>query len=46
LWSKGYPLPPKGKESETIFDYYIDDTHGSIEWKLVVPDAWEAPAVL
>jgi dynein heavy chain len=46
LWSKGYPLPPKGKETETIFDFYLDDKKGGVDWKLVVPDEWEAPVVL
>lgn len=23
LWEKGCPIPSKGKESETLFDYYI-----------------------
>jgi len=46
LWSKGYPLPPKGKENETIFDFYINDNKGSVDWKLVVPEEWVPPEKL
>ena len=35
LWSKGYPLPQKSKENETLFDYYLDDKKSTVEWKLV-----------
>jgi len=46
LWSKGYPLPAKTKESDTIFEYYLVEAKGNIEWKLVVPEEWVPPEKL
>lgn len=38
MWSKGAPLPPKGKENETVFDFYIHISEkGSAEWRLCEP---------
>jgi len=46
LWSKGYPLPIKVKETDSIFDFYLVETKGSLEWKLVVPEEWVPPEKL
>ena len=46
LWSKGYPLPYKSKEGETLFDYFLEEKKGTLEWKLVSPDEWIAPEKL
>lgn len=32
LWSKGAPIPQKGKENETVFDYYVSQEF--CDWKL------------
>ena len=48
LWSKGAPLPPKSRENETIYDYFIhiDEKSGQIEWKLCSPEEWRPPEKL
>jgi dynein heavy chain len=47
FWSKGFPLPPKGRENETIYDYYIETHKGTTtEWKLNAPDEWKPPEKL
>lgn len=45
LWSKGAPLPPKSKENETVYDYYIhiDEKSGNLDWKLCAPEEWNPP---
>lgn len=42
LGKKGAPIPLKGKESETIFDYFV--SQDTLDWKLCTPEVWEPPA--
>lgn len=41
LLSKNAPMPPKSKENETIFDYYVSSE--SLDWKLCIPEIWVPP---
>jgi dynein heavy chain, axonemal len=45
LWSKGAPLPPKSKENDTVFDYYLhlDEKNGTVEWRYSQPEEWKPP---
>ena len=41
LQSKNCQLPQNKKESETIFDYYINLEDGKAEYKLIIPEKWK-----
>jgi len=44
LSAKGCPLPPRGKEGETVYEYYLDTEtkeRGPLEWKPVTPEVWK-----
>jgi hypothetical protein len=42
--NKDYPVPKKGSENETIFDYYIRfNAQNEAEWVLCTPDKWVPP---
>jgi hypothetical protein len=36
-------MPPKGKEIDTIFDFYIDKKSGVLNWAPIIPEPWTAP---
>jgi hypothetical protein len=41
LEEKGYPLPRKGRENETVFDYFLElGSNNSLKWELCVPVEW------
>jgi len=43
LVAKNAPMPPRGKDGETIFEYCLDTESkvGSVDFKLIVPDEWK-----
>ena len=43
MLSKGAPLPSKLKENETVYDYYLDSSKGTPEWKVCAGDVWNPP---
>jgi hypothetical protein len=44
LSEKGFPLPRKGRENETVFDYYLrPNAKNCLEWALCVPEDWQPP---
>jgi hypothetical protein len=40
--SKGAPIPQKGKDNETIYDYFVSQDY--LDWKLCTPEEWKPPA--
>jgi len=43
LVQRNIPIPSKGNQNETIFDYYLDTSKNSVEWKQCVPEEWKPP---
>lgn len=43
LVQKNVPIPAKGNQNETIFDYYLDLSKGGCDWKLCSPEDWKPP---
>jgi dynein heavy chain len=44
LDNKEFPVPRKGSENETIFEYYIRfNAQNEAEWTLCQPDKWSPP---
>jgi len=43
LASKSTPMPPRGKDGETIFEYHLDTESrvGFVDFKLIMPDEWK-----
>jgi len=39
---KNVPIPAKGNQNETIFDYYLDLSKG-VEWRVCQPEEWKTP---
>lgn len=46
MMEKGFPIPKKGRENETVFDYYLRfNASNCAEWALCSPETWKAPKV-
>ena len=45
LWNKGSPLPPRNKDNDTVFDYFISSNEkiGTVDWKICQPEDWKPP---
>lgn len=45
LLAKGAPIPPRGKDGETIFEYWIDTESraGNYDYRIVTTEEWKPP---